>query len=208
MFTGIVQSMVEVRFLQRTNHFLHYCLFFPQPLLHSLVIGASVSINGICQTVVAINQETGIVSFDAIEETLKRTTLNQLEVGDWVNVERSAKMGDEIGGHLMSGHIIGKAIIEERLCSQNQCTLSLRCDPTWMKYILPKGFIGLNGASLTVGETSPEGRFFIHLIPETLRQTTFGKISVGDEVNVELCSQTQAIVDTVERVMAQSRTAS
>lgn len=201
MFTGIVQGLAKVSSIQKTASIMRYSLVLPRSLCNAITIGASISVEGVCQTVVGFNEETAEVAFEAIEQTLRCTTLDHLTVGDWVNIERSAKIGDEIGGHLMSGHIIGTATIEKCETFHGQRTLTLRCPVEWMKYILPKGFIGLNGASLTVGETSPEGKFSIYLIPETLKQTTFGQPTPRDKVNVEISSQTQLIVDTVERIL-------
>ncbi len=201
MFTGIVQSTVRVAWVEHTPQLARYALTVPSHLLHGLVIGASISVHGICQTVVSINENE--IAFDAMEETLKRTTIKFLTQGQIVNFERAAKMSDEIGGHLLSGHIIGTASISNiTVPSKEQRILTISCAPEWMKYILPKGYIALNGVSLTVVETDPKGSFTVHLIPETLRATTFGLASEGERINIEIDSQTQAIVDTVERVLA------
>lgn len=204
MFTGIVQSTAKIAWLERSATFLRYAVALPSPFLAGLKIGASISVHGICQTVVRI--EENLVYFDAIEETLKRTTLQNIHLNQEVNIERAAKFGDEIGGHMLSGHIIGTAEIAEitHPCAE-QRILSLRCNPEWMKYLLPKGYVALNGASLTLVDTLPTGMFTVHLIPETLRQTTFAEATIGEKVNVEIDTLTQTIVATVERVIADGK---
>ena len=142
------------------------------------------------------------VSFDVIDETLKLTNLGALQAGDLVNVERAARFGDEIGGHLLSGHIHGHALVERLESEGDNLAVWWSVKESLHKYILPKGYVALNGCSLTVGETQVDGCLSVHLIPETRRITTFGAVRVGDRLNVEIDTQTQAIVDTVERVMA------
>lgn len=117
------------------------------------------------------------ISFDLMKETLRITNLGDIQVGDEVNVERAAKFSDEIGGHLMSGHIMTTAEIVKILTSENNRQIWFKVqDPTLMKYILYKGFIGIDGISLTVGEVTAT-RFCVHLIPETLQRTTLGRRS-------------------------------
>ena len=136
-------------------------------------------------------------------ETLRLTTLDDLFPGRQVSVERSIRYGDEIGGHEIAGHVTGTATVSHRKTSENNLSLTLNCPREWMKCILYKGFIAIDGSSLTVGNVDPAGFFDIHLIPETLRLTNFGKKQIGDRVNVELDRTTQTIVQTVERVLAQ-----
>src|SRR5690606_2619528 len=110
-----------------------------------------------------------------------------------------ARIGDEIGGHLLSGHIHTTATIVDILRPENNVTLWFELPETWARYIFPKGYIAINGASLTIGEVEGN-RFNVHLIPETLRATTFGKATKGQKVNIEVDSQTQTIVDTLARL--------
>ena len=126
---------------------------------------------------------------DVINETLDKTNLKYIKVGYKVNFERSMTFGTELGGHIVSGHIQTTAKITDILYEQNNCQMSLRLDPQWMKYILHKGFVSINGCSLTIGETKENG-FELHLIPETLNITNLGKIKIGDEVNIEVDQQT------------------
>jgi riboflavin synthase len=141
-----------------------------------------------------------------IAETLERTTLKNLAPGQIVNIERSAKIGDEIGGHILSGHIFATAEITQITpLGEEQKILTFKAPKILGKYLFPKGYIALNGVSLTLVETDIEGGFTVHLIPETLRATTFGQSHVGDLVNVEIDSQTQAIVHTVENFLRMNK---
>jgi len=165
--------------------------------LDGLETGASVSLDGVCMTVVSI--DSGLVTFDAISETLDRTTLSDRSEGDLLNVERSMRLGDELGGHILSGHVMGTAeIIESRTVGEGlDLLISMPdgCSP----FILEKGFIAVDGMSLTIGKCD-EGSFGLHIIPETLRITTLDKKVVGDRVNIEIDSRTQAVVETMLRM--------
>ena len=163
-----------------------------------LQIGASVALDGVCMTVVSL--EGTEVRFDAIEETLGRTTLERAIQGHMVNVERSLRMGDELGGHILSGHVMMTAKIIGRVERGEGLDLVIENPLEARPYILEKGFIAIDGMSLTIGEASDEG-FALHIIPETLRVTTIGEKEVGDSVNLEIDSRTQAVVETVMRNM-------
>lgn len=200
MFTGIVQGTAKVVAIDEKPNFRTHVVELPQSLLPGLETGASVAHNGCCLTVTEINGNR--VSFDLMKETLRITNLGDVQEGDVVNIERAAKFSDEIGGHLMSGHIMTTAEIAKILTSENNRQIWFKLqDPTLMKYILHKGFIGVDGISLTVGEVTPT-RFCVYLIPETLQRTTLGAKKLGQRVNIEIDPQTQAVVDTVERVLA------
>lgn len=199
MFTGIVQGTAPVVSIDEKTNFRTHIVQFPPEMLSGLVPGASVAHNGCCLTVSAI--EGARVSFDLMKETLRLTNLGNVNVGDSVNLERAARFGDEVGGHVMSGHIICTADIVKILTSENNHQIWFRMsDDALMKYVLHKGFIGIDGISLTIGEVT-RSRFCVHLIPETLNRTTLGQKRLGDRVNIEIDPQTQAIVDTVERVL-------
>ncbi|MCT8341499.1 MULTISPECIES: riboflavin synthase subunit alpha [Photorhabdus] len=201
MFTGIVQGKAPLVAIDEKSNFRTHVVKFPAELLPGIETGASVANNGCCLTVTKIEGDE--ISFDLMKETLRLTNLGDLQPGDYVNLERAAKFGDEIGGHLMSGHIITVAEIAKIFTSENNHQIWFRIhDKQLMKYILHKGFIGIDGISLTIGDVV-NNRFCVHLIPETLERTTLGKKRLGQRVNIEIDSQTQAIVDTVERVLAQ-----
>lgn len=199
MFTGIVQGMAEVVDIKRKENFQTHTVQLVGAMADNLSIGASVAHNGCCLTVTQIDGDR--VSFDLMQATLKLTNLGELDVGHSVNIERAAKFGDEIGGHSMSGHVSLMATIKEVVDTPNNRTLWFELPEDAMKYVLEKGYIGLDGCSLTIGEVK-HTRFSVHLIPETLQRTRFGQRKIGDKINVEFDPQTQAIVDTVERVLA------
>jgi riboflavin synthase len=201
MFTGIVQGTATLVAIEEKPNFRTHIIEMPEAMLPGLETGASVAHNGCCLTVTDIAGNR--VSFDLMKETLRITNLGELKVGDTVNVERAARFNDEIGGHLMSGHIMTTAEVAKILTSENNRQIWFKIhDRALMKYILHKGYIGIDGISLTVGEVTAT-RFCVHLIPETLQRTTLGAKKLGSRINIEIDPQTQAIVDTVERVLAQ-----
>lgn len=200
MFTGIVQGTGTVVSIDEKPNFRTHVVRLPEDMLDNLQLGASVSHNGCCLTVTEVNGD--LVSFDLMKETLRLTNLGELKEGDSVNLERAACFNDEIGGHLMSGHIICTAEVAKILTSENNRQIWFRMPhEDLMKYVLHKGYIGIDGISLTIGEVT-RTRFCVHLIPETLQRTTLGTKRLGDKINIEIDPQTQAIVDTVERVLA------
>ncbi|WP_017220088.1 riboflavin synthase [Moritella dasanensis] len=198
MFTGIVQRKAKIISIDKKAQLHTLEVTLAKAHQDGLVIGASIANNGTCLTVVKINDSS--VCFDVIEETLKVTNLVDLAVGDEVNLERAAKFGDEIGGHLLSGHVHTQAEIVTINRTDTNCDICFKIAPEWQKYVLPKGFISIDGISLTLGDVA-DGEFWVHLIPETLGVTNLGGRKVGQYVNIEIDSQTQAIVDTVERMM-------
>jgi riboflavin synthase len=200
MFTGIVQAMAEVVSIERKTGLQTHTIRLPQALSMNMSIGASIAHNGCCLTITHIDGD--LVSFDLINATLSLTNLGSLIIGDWVNVERAAKFGDEIGGHNMSGHIMQTVEVMELIPSANNLTIWFSLNKTITKYILTKGYIGLDGCSLTIANVEDD-RFSVNFIPETLDKTLFGTRAVGDRINLEIDPQTQAIVDTVERVLSQ-----
>jgi len=204
MFTGIIQGTAEVVAIQEAEAFRTHVVALPPALRQGLEIGASVAHNGVCLTVTAIEGER--VSFDLMRETLRVTNLGDLAVGDRVNIERAARFGDEIGGHAMSGHVIAVAELVELDEAPNNRRLWFELPHALGRFLFDKGYIGIDGASLTIGEVRPATaghgpRFCVNLIPETLHRTTLGERLPGDRVNVEIDPQTQAIVETVERLL-------
>ena len=200
MYSGITSGLYEIVLLNYSPGLLYYTIQLSSDLSNNLRLGDSVSVNGVCQTVVKI--EDTQISFQAIKETLIKTTLSDLSLGDFVSIERSLRFGDEMGGHEVSGQVFGTGIIHQITHENDSLSIIIKCDPAWMKYILPKGFIAVDGSSLTVGETYPEhGLFYLHLIPETLRLTNFSHKKINDKVNIEFDHKTKTIVDTVERML-------
>lgn len=201
MYSGITRGVFPVVALSARAGVTRLTVELSADLAKNVELGASIAIDGVCLTVVAF--EGRKVSFEAIAETLSRTTLGELSVGRLVSVERSVRVGDELGGHDVFGHVLGTGTIVARGYVGEQLDLTIEVPERWMKYISQKGFIALDGSSLTVGDVHPGGRFDVHLIPETLRLTNFARKEVGARVNVELDPRTVAIVDTVERVLAE-----
>lgn len=200
MFTGIIQGMATAKNIEKKPGLTRFALEMPEGFSHGVKHGASIAVDGCCLTASEINGDT--ITFDAMEETLRLTTIGEITEGSRVNVERSFHVGDEVGGHIVSGHVSGKAKIVKIETPENNHVVTFQVPPQFMKYIFSKGFIALDGASLTtVDVDKKQGIFTVWLIPETLMLTTFGFKTVGDEVNVEIDSRTQTIVDTVERVL-------
>lgn len=200
MFTGIVQGMGRIVAKDAPSaDFCTYTVELPEDMAHNLQIGASVANNGCCLTITRINGRQ--VDFDLMAETLSKTNLDALETGSPVNLERAARFGDEIGGHVMSGHIIAVTPITRIEESEHNRTIWFALPPELKPYILTKGFVGLDGCSLTIGSVT-DTEFNVHLIPETLQRTLFGTRQAGDLVNIEIDPQTQAVVDTVARIMS------
>ena len=197
MFTGIVAGMGRISHIE-SKDVIRIIIDFGMVSTDGLVAGASVSVDGVCLTVVGIDER--MISFDVIPETLSLTTLGEKIEGHWVNLERALKMGDEIGGHLLSGHILGVGEIIERNEGNEHLDLFIDCPDDIMKYVQQKGYIAIDGISLTVGQIE-EGGFALHLIPETIQLTTIGGKGPGEHVNIEVDSMTQTIVSTVEKIL-------
>jgi riboflavin synthase len=205
MFTGIVQGVASVADVTDRSGLRTLRLAFPNGFDEGLAIGASVSVDGTCLTVTALHP--GAADFDVMQQTLNLTTLGTLGEGSRINVERAAAQDAEVGGHVLSGHVDAQATLVAVLTPENNRVLRFALPAPWMRYVFPKGYIAVNGASLTVAEAQREadgsGWFEVWLIPETLRMTTFGDKRVGDAFNIEIERQTQVIVDTVREAVAE-----
>ncbi|MEL0267926.1 MAG: riboflavin synthase subunit alpha [Euryarchaeota archaeon] len=193
MFTGIVAASCEVVSTDQGEE-VRSIVVDLSGYDDDLEIGASVAIDGVCMTVVS--SLDGHVRFEAIPETLERTTIGLLKQGSQVNIERSLRMGDELGGHILSGHVMTTARILQRTQKGEGIDLLIEHQVETKPYILEKGYVAIDGMSLTIGEVEGEG-FNLHIIPETLRITTIGAKAEGDLVNIEVDSRTQAVVDTI-----------
>ena len=199
MFTGIVQGLGLIKSIEEGDGIITFSVVCPDT--QDLIIGASVAIDGVCLTATSINGD--LVTFDIIPETMERTTLGERTVDDNVNIERSLRYGDEVGGHLLSGHIIGRGLVTYSESVGEGAQLKIKAPPAIQKYIQTKGYIGIDGISLTLGEVV-ENEFDLHIIPETLRLTTLGSKQAGDAVNIEIDSTTMMIVETVERLLKEN----
>lgn len=199
MFTGIVQGLGTIKAIDEGDGITTFSVMCPDT--QGLAIGASVAIDGVCLTATSIEGE--LVTFDIIPETMERTTLGERSVGDEVNIERSLRYGDEVGGHLLSGHIIGRGLVTYTQAVGEGAQLKIKAPPSIQKYIQTKGYIGIDGISLTLGEVNGND-FDLHIIPETLRLTALGSKQAGDAVNIEIDSTTMMIVETVERLLKEN----
>jgi riboflavin synthase len=204
MFTGIVQGLARVTELVDRPGLRSFRLQFPSGFAQDLQVGASVAVDGVCLTVTTLAGPEA-ATFDVMQQSLALTTLAGLAEGSAVNVERAARDGAEIGGHPLSGHVDFMARVAEVREPPNNRVLRIEVPAPWMRYVFAKGYIAVNGASLTVAEARREpggsGWFEVWLIPETLRMTTFAAKRPGDALNIEIERATQVVVDTVREAL-------
>ncbi len=186
MFTGIIEMTGEV--VSRARDRL---TIVPERSFPRLAIGESISVNGVCLT--GESRRGKQITFRLLPETVRVTTLGSLRGGDPVNLERSLKVGDRLGGHLLLGHVDGQGKVVRRVRKGKSLTLEIEASASLIRCLVPKGPIGLDGVSLTLGEVSasrrrrvPDTVFQVHLIPHTARATTLGSKPVGGKVNIEL----------------------
>ena len=204
MFTGIVQGTARIHRIQALPGLHRLQLSLPPGFDAGLAIGASVAVDGVCLTVTARHGD-GRADFDVMQQTLAVSTLGMLAEGGVVNVERAAAEGAEVGGHVLSGHVDVLARVIAVREPENNRVLRIGVPAPWMRYVFAKGYIAVNGCSLTVAEAhkQPDGSgwFEVWLIPETLRVTTFSAKGEGAALNLEIERQTQVVVDTVRDVV-------
>lgn len=201
MYTGIVQGLEKIMDVRQGDGFSTLVVSNHHDFFHDVFIGASVAINGTCLTATHIDLEANQVHFDVSKLTNRLTTLKYLEAGNNVNIERSAKVGMENGGHNLYGHIEGTALVKAISRHGETMHIDLEIPNGNIKYFFLKGFIGLNGCSLTVNRVDrATQQISIDLIPETLRLTTWEDVQVGDEVNYEIDQMTRTMVDTLENI--------
>ena len=197
MFTGIVQGIRKISAVEDLEGGRRLRIQL-EDLAEKLQQGASVAVNGVCLT--AIKIEVGSAEFDIIQESLDRSNLGTLVIGDSVDIERACYFGDEVGGHQVTGHIDCTGKIDEIRKTPNNRDVVVYCEEEWGIYLIPKGWIAIDGVSLTVVDVG-NNWFSISLIPETLKQTVLGKKTKGDIVNLEFDHTTKVIVRTVERML-------
>jgi riboflavin synthase len=197
MFTGIVQAVATIERLQDADGIRTFDIAFPAGFCKDLAVGASVAIDGVCLTVTDVLPNDR-ARFDVMVQSLRITTLASFAQGSKVNSERAAKDGAEIGGHPLSGHVDFCAkVLEVRQQEANYC-VRIGVPPEWLRYIFAKGYIAINGASLTIADVDKTaGWFEVWLIPETRRMTTFEHKAAGAALNIEIERSTQVMVDTV-----------
>ncbi len=204
MFTGIVQGVATLAAIEDRDGLRTFTIDFPPGFCQDLAIGASVSVDGVCLTATGMPSATQ-ATFDVMLQSLSVTTLGDYTVGSKVNVERAAKDGAEIGGHPLSGHIDFSSPILGARTSDTNRVLRIGIPADFRKYVFAKGYIAVNGASLTVSEVDRvEGWFEVWLIPETRRMTVFEDKDEGDRLNIEIERSTQVVVDTVREAVDES----
>jgi riboflavin synthase len=206
MYTGIVQGRGRVGAVLPLGASvadpaagpLRLAVQFPPTLMRGLQRGASVAVDGVCLSVVAMNGRE--VSFDLTRATLAATNLADRLPGDEVNLERSARQGAEIGGHAVSGHVSTTAVVTSIETEGVDAHLALRVPVRWARCLFERGFVALDGVSLTLQHVDAEaGTARVALIPDTLRRTALRRHRAGSRVNVEVDHLTQVVVDAIER---------
>ena len=196
MFTGIVQGVRKVTVITdlKGGRRLRIQL---NDLAENLQHGSSVAVNGVCLT--AIKIEESCAEFDIIQESLDRSNLGALVIGDSVDIERACYFGDEVGGHQVTGHIDCTGKIDEIRKTPNNRDVVVYFEEEWRSCLIPKGWIAIDGVSLTVVDVG-DNWFSISLIPETLEHTVLGQKIEGDDVNLEFDLTTKVIVKTIQRM--------
>ena len=164
------------------------------------MLGDSIAVNGCCLTVVEFSRSAQTCSFDAGSETLSRTNLGRLKSGSPVNLERSLKLGDRLGGHLVTGHIDGQGTLQKHVTEGEWAFLWFEVPRALARQLASKGSIAVDGVSLTLVEVT-ENQFSVALIPHTLQVTTLGQLQLGDTVNIE----TDLLAKYVERQLRMPR---
>ena len=198
MFTGIVQGTGTIIDINKNNSVLNLNIKVPQPMAKKLTIGDSLALDGVCLTVTRISDVN--VSFDVVNETQNRTIISNYDKNSVINLETSLEFGQQVGGHLVSGHVQTLGTIKEVEIDGDAKNILFEIPDGYCKYIFEKGYIAINGCSLTIGKVI-KNTFYVHLIPETLRATNLDNLIYGDRVNLELDQNTITIVDTTERIL-------
>jgi riboflavin synthase len=194
MFAGIVETLGQVQAVQAEPPGVR--LMVRSPLIAAdAALGDSIAVNGCCLTVVQFAAET--VAFDVGPESLRRTNLGRLVVGSPVNLERSLRLGDRLGGHFVTGHVDAVGTLDARVDDHDWTTCWFQVPPPLTRQMASKGSVAVDGVSLTLVEVEYD-RFSVALIPHTLAVTTLGKLTVGDAVNIE----TDLLAKYVERQLA------
>ena len=199
MFTGIVQGRCQVTAAQCDGPLTTLSVDL-DGLAEDLQAGASVALNGVCSTVVRASGP--VATFHLVEETTDLTNLGDIAAGQRVNVERSYRVGDEVGGHVLSGHIACTVPVTGIETAEGRASVSVSVPGHWCSYMMEKGFVALDGASLTIAALNRHtGSATVKLIPETLVRAGFEDRRVGDRLNLEVDFRTQAVVDTVRELL-------
>jgi len=202
MFTGIIQAVGRVTAIEPRGGDLRLVVdagaLAARVAAERLASGESVAVSGVCLTV--LEPRDGQLSFDVSRETLDHTTLGALRAGARVNLEAALRMGDPLGGHLVSGHVDAQGTVVSRAGEARSLRVVFEAPPALARYVATKGSIAVDGVSLTVNEVDGP-RFGVNLIPHTVAQTTFGELAAGRRVNLEV----DTIARYVERMLQATR---
>jgi len=181
MFTGIIEELAQIKSIKPRKKGIRYSIS-ADFVMDDVKIGDSISFNGVCLTIVETKKNS--FCMDLVEETLNKSNLGELKVGDYVNLERAMKATDRFGGHIVQGHVEMVGVILEKQIHGDEAILSVGLDPEWMRFCIPKGSITLDGVSLTI--TKINGNIIeVSLIPHTLENTTLGVKDKSDTLNIE-----------------------
>jgi len=200
MFTGIVTDIGEVIAVSARANNLSQLTIACHYDRAGIADGASIACNGVCLTVVAAGVADGHTWFsvDAAAETLAVSTAGRWQLGTRLNLERALKIGDELGGHIVAGHVDGVAELVAREDLTEMARLTFQAPPQFSRFIAAKGSVALDGVSLTVNEAKDD-RFEVLIIPHTLEVTTFGALRAGDTVNLEVDLMARYAARLIER---------
>ena len=204
MFTGIIETVGIIEAIEPGAD-LTRLVVDAKPIVDGVELGDSVAVNGACLTVTSIRD--GRLSFEAVPETMERTSLGDLEVGARVNLERAMRAGDRLDGHIVQGHVDGVGTVREMIQDGNDVRLQVDCDPEFADCVVEKGSIAIDGVSLTVAALSPSG-FEVALIPHTLEATNLRDRQPHDRVNLEADVLGKYVKRYLERMLPSNDTAS
>ncbi len=196
MFTGIVEEIGVLKGIKGSSEGARRFRIGCKIVAADISIGDSLSVNGVCLTIV--DKVRGEVDVEAVEETIRKTTLGTLRIGDGVNLERAAAMNSRIGGHLVQGHVdaTGKVMAIDKL--PMSWMFRVRIPKTLMKYLIPVGSVAINGVSLTVAEKLQDS-FRVAIIPHTFENTTFKSLRAGSQVNIEIDMMAKYVESLLKR---------
>jgi riboflavin synthase len=195
MFTGLIERVGTISEIEEKLGYVILRVNLKQPEAYATTLGESIAVNGCCLTVTSMDDKS--FTFDVSQESLSKTNLGQLKVGSPVNLERALRMGDRLGGHMVSGHIDGVATVVGLTQGEKWLQFDIKVPENLSKYIVNQGSIALDGVSLTVGEINDANLVTVWLIPETLERTNLAAKQPGELVNVEV----DLIAKYVERLI-------
>lgn len=181
MFTGLVEEVGRILSVQRRSQSAVLSIRGPK-VTSDVAIGDSIAVNGVCLTVTTLRGDQ--FTADVSAETLRRTTLDRATSGTYVNLERAMRMGDRFGGHIVQGHVDAVGTVRSLTPEGESMRLTIDAPPEIMRYVIEKGSIAVDGVSLTIAGLDERG-FWIALIPQTMKDTTLGRLRPGARVNLE-----------------------